>query len=195
MPPNETRQSLIVRLKSPESDLAWRDFVCTYERFLQQLAIRQGVPQRHVADVTQNILLVVAQSIQQWEDDGNPASFRRWISTVARNAAIRFMSREGKHASGVGGSDLVELLQQIPDKPDQASIARYEHELIVWAAEQVKQEFLPSSWRAFWATLVEGRSVDEVAQDMGISSGSIYMSRSRIMARIRRIIQEIEEAS
>ncbi len=195
MSPLETRQSLIVRLKSPQSELAWRDFVCTYERFLQQLARRQGVPDRHVSDVTQQILMVVAQSIQRWQDDGNPASFRRWISTVARNVAIRFMSREGKHAGSIGGSDLHELLQQIPDKPDQQSIAQYEHELIVWAAEQVKQEFLPSSWRAFWATLIEGQTVEHVAQELNISPGSIYMSRSRIMTRIRRIIQEIEDAS
>lgn len=53
MSPLETRQSLIVRPKSEQNELAWRDFVCAYEGFLNQLVRRQGVPERHVPDVTQ----------------------------------------------------------------------------------------------------------------------------------------------
>jgi hypothetical protein len=34
MSPFETRRSLIVRLKSEQNELAWRKFVCHYERFL-----------------------------------------------------------------------------------------------------------------------------------------------------------------
>jgi RNA polymerase sigma-70 factor (ECF subfamily) len=56
----ETRHSLIVRLKSESNELAWRDFVSVYEGFLTQVARRQGVPDRHVADVRQQILLTIA---------------------------------------------------------------------------------------------------------------------------------------
>jgi RNA polymerase sigma-70 factor (ECF subfamily) len=63
MLPLETRKSLIVRLKNEQNDSAWRDFVCTYEGFLQRLVQRQGVPERHVPDVTQQILLVIAKSV------------------------------------------------------------------------------------------------------------------------------------
>jgi len=74
MSPLETRQSLIVRLKSEQNELAWRDFVCAYEAFLNQLARRQGVSERHIPDVTQQILLTIAKSIEGWKDDGNAAS-------------------------------------------------------------------------------------------------------------------------
>ncbi len=50
MSPLETRQSLIVRLKSEKNELTWRDFDCAYEGFLNQLARRQGVPERHESD-------------------------------------------------------------------------------------------------------------------------------------------------
>jgi len=65
MSPLETRQSLIVRLKSEQNELAWRDFVCAYEGFLNQLVRRQGVPERHVPDITQQILLTIARSCIQ----------------------------------------------------------------------------------------------------------------------------------
>lgn len=191
-PPMETRHSLIVKLQNPKGEQAWREFVSIYEGFLQRLARRNGVPERHIADVIQQILMVVARSIQQWQDDGNAASFRRWLATVARTAAIRFMSREAKQIGAVGGSEILVRLESIPDLPDSTSIERYEHEVILWAAEQVKHEFLPSSWSAFWATLVEGRDVNQVARELGVSCGSVYMSRSRILARIRSKIQEVE---
>ena len=193
MSPLETRKSLIVRLKNEQNEFAWRDFVCSYEGFLNQLSRRQGVPERHIPDVTQQILMTIAKSIDGWKDDGNAASFRRWLSTVSRNVVIRFMSRERKQAGGVGGSDLVAVLQNVADKPDEQHVRKYEHELIVWAAEQVRHEFLESSWRAFWATVIDERSVDEVAAELGVSAGSIYMSRSRIMAKIRRKVAEVND--
>ena len=186
MSPLETRHSLIVRLKSEQNENAWRDFVCVYEGFLSQLARRLGVPERLVPDVTQQILMAIARSIDGWKDDGSVASFRRWLGTVSRNAAIRFMSQERRHAGGVGGSDLLALLQNIEAPPDAEHVRKYQHELIVWAAEQVRHEFLETSWRAFWSTAIEERSVEQVAEELGITSGSIYMSRSRIMASIRR---------
>lgn len=193
MSPLETRQSLIVRLKSEQNELAWRDFVCAYEGFLNQLARRQGVPERHIPDVTQQILLTIAKSIEGWKDDGSVASFRRWLSTVSRNVVIRFMSRERRQAGGIGGSDLIDQLQNVQEKPDEQHVKKYQHELIVWAAEQVRHEFLETSWRAFWATVIDERPVDEVAAELGVSSGSIYMSRSRIMARIKKKVGEVND--
>ena len=192
MSPLETRQSLIVRLKSEQNELAWRDFVCAYEGFLNRLVRRQGVPERHVQDITQHILLTIARSIDGWKDDGKTASFRRWLSTVSRNVVIRFMSRERKQARGIGGSDLMAQLRNVEDKPDEQHVRLYQHELIVWAAEQVRHEFLETSWRAFWSTVIEERSVDEVASELNVTPGSIYMSRSRIMARIRKKVAEVE---
>ena len=100
MSSGETRNSLIVRLRSEQNELAWREFVTVYESFLIQVARRQGVPGRHLPDVTQQILLRIAESIDGWSDDGNQASFRRWLTTVARNVVVRFMARERRQAGG-----------------------------------------------------------------------------------------------
>lgn len=187
----ETRHSLILKLTGERNELAWREFVASYEPFLKRLCERQGVPPRHTPDVTQQILATVARSVNQWRDDGHPESFRRWIHRVARNVVIRFMTQERRQAAGQGGSDLVSILQEIPDKPDRALETRYEQELIVWAAERIRGEFRETSWKAFWATLIEGRAVDDVAGELAVSPGSIYMSRSRIMARIRMLVAEV----
>src|SRR5687767_13823483 len=129
----ETRANLIGRLKGERNELAWVEFVSAYEAFLRRLVERQGVPERHVSDVTQQLLLAIARSVERWEDDGNPASFRRWLSRVARNVAIKFMSRERRQAPAPGGTDWLELLEKVPEPADESLVQKYEYELVVWA--------------------------------------------------------------
>lgn len=184
MRPPETRHSLIIRLKDQRNDLAWKEFVCAYEPFLTRLVRKQGTPERHVADVSQQLLIAIAKSVDGWKPDGKGASFRRWLGRVARNVVIKFMVRERKQVTGQGGSDFLTLIEEIPDASIDAEQAnRYEQELILWAAELVRGEFREASWRAFWGTQVEGRSVSDVAEELGVTTGSIYMSRSRPTAR------------
>ena len=192
MRPPETRHSLIVRLKDQRNDLAWTEFVCAYEPFLTRLVRKQGTPDRHVADVSQQLLIAIAKSVDGWKPDGKVASFRRWLGRVARNVVIKYMVRERKQVTGQGGSDFLTLTEELPDASVDAEQARrYEQELILWAAELVRGEFRESSWRAFWATQIDGRSVADVAEELGVTTGSIYMSRSRILARFRSHIEDV----
>ena len=85
----------------------------------------------------------------------------------------------------------VGLLENVPNAADRESEEAYEYEWILWTAEKVRGEFRETSWKAFWATLIEGRSVADVAAELGVTPGSIYMSRSRIMARIQAKVREV----
>jgi RNA polymerase sigma-70 factor (ECF subfamily) len=192
MRPPETRHSLIIRLKDQRYDLAWTEFVCVYEPFLLRLVQNHGTPDRHAADVTQQLLIAIAKSVEGWKPDGEVASFRRWLGRVARNVVIKFMMRERKQITGQGGSEFLTLIEGVTDSSiDAEQVRQYEQELILWVAESVRGEFRENSWRAFWETHVEGRSVAAVSEELGVSTGSIYMSRSRIFARIRNRIEEV----
>lgn len=186
----ETHASLIMRLKGERNERAWTEFVSAYEPFLRRLIERRGVAERHVPDVTQQVLAAIVQSVDGWRDDGDPASFRRWLNRVARNVVLKFLSRERRQVGGQGGTDVQELLNRVPDACDEQAW-KYEYELVVWAAEQVRSEFRETSWNALWATLIDGRPVADVAAELGVTPGSIYMSHSRIMARIRAKVREV----
>ena len=107
-------------------------------------------------------MAAVARSVEGWRDDGNPASFRRWVSRVARNVVIKFMTRERKQIGGHGGTDLMELLENVPNAADRESEEAYEHEWILWTAEKVRGEFRETSWKAFWATLTPSAKRDYI---------------------------------
>jgi RNA polymerase sigma-70 factor (ECF subfamily) len=194
MRPPETRASLIVGLKDQRNEAAWGEFVSTYEPFLRHLTRRYASSEADAADITQQILIAIARSLEGWRDDGRPASFRRWLNRVARNAAMKWIDRQRRQVKGQGGSDFQLRLELQPDQAEvERQAAEYEREMILWAAEQVRGEFRPSSWRAFWAIQIEGRSVAETAEELSLSPGAIYMSKSRILARIRAKLQEFDD--
>ena len=65
----------------------------------------------------------------------------------------------------------------------------------LWAADQVRGEFRQSTWQAFWLTAVEGQDPRAAAQASGISVGAVYIARSRVMARLKSIIEQVEGES
>ena len=60
------------------------------------------------------------------------------------------------------------------------------------AAAKVKEHVSPSTWQAFWKTHVEGQSVAEAAKQLGVSVGTIYVSRSRVVKRLRETVKQYE---
>jgi RNA polymerase sigma-70 factor (ECF subfamily) len=80
--------------------------------------------------------------------------------------------------------------------PDSQEVWNQEHErqVFAWAAEQVRGQFTESTWRAFWATAVEGRDAAAVAEELNLSAGAVYVAKSRVQARLREQIREITQS-
>jgi RNA polymerase sigma-70 factor (ECF subfamily) len=196
MNPPETRPSLMLRLSDPRDERAWEQFWEVYEPFLLRLMRQFGLQDSDARDVTQQVLARVAQSVATWEPDGQPASFRRWLFRVARNAVLKFLARRDREPLSIGGTDFLDQLENQP-LPDGLELAacerRYQETVFIWAAERVRSEFRESSWIAFWETAVKLRPVSEVAAELGLSHGAIYVARSRIIARLRSQVQQFED--
>ena len=54
----------------------------------------------------------------------------------------------------------------------------------------VEKETNPISWRAFWLTAIEGKSAQQVADQLSMRLGSVYSAKSRVLARIRQMVGE-----
>jgi len=64
--------------------------------------------------------------------------------------------------------------------------------VLAWAAGQVRGQFTDATWQAFWRTAVDGRGAAEVAQELGLSVGAVYIAKSRVQARLREQVRLIE---
>ncbi len=193
-PSSKTRLSLVVRLKNAQDHEAWDEFTAIYEPLLLRLLQLHGLQESDARDVCQQVLTAVARDIEQWRPDGGQRSFRRWLFRIAKNRALKFLSQERKRPRAAGGSEVQAAMEQHRDQRESLTELferEYRQQLLVQAAAQIRAEFRESTWLAFWGTYIEGRPIAEVAQELELSQGSVYVARSRIVARLKSKVQEI----
>ncbi len=183
---------MLLRLHDTTDAAAWSDFASIYEPVIYRLARCRGLQDADAREVTQEVLLAVAEAIQRF-DPQKEARFSGWLATVTRNATIDRLRRQRERGSG--RTDALRGLQQVPEpQADDSAEFDLQHrrQLFRWAAKQVRDQVQHQSWQAFWMTAVQGEPAGRVAQRLKMSVGAVYVARCRVLARIRAVIAEAE---
>ena len=108
---------------------------------------------------------------------------------------INFLSRPKHRPWGSGDSGVAQLLQQHPDPNGAVSREfdlEYRREAFRRAAERVRAAVNPQTWEAFWRSSVLDDPINQVADELSMSTGSVYIARSRVMARLREAVERFE---
>jgi RNA polymerase sigma factor (sigma-70 family) len=185
----DTRASLLLRLQQPDDERAWQEFVEIYQPLIERLAIRYGLQSADAQDISQEVLARVAKAIPEWEHDPARGSFRGWLTRVTRNLTIeQFRTRARRPLTNPESGQL----EQFQRNADSIFQLEQQRELFGWAARKARDQFVPTTWQAFWLTAVEQQSPSEVAEQLGLSTGAVYIARSRVMARLRELIEQTE---
>jgi len=192
----ETRDSLLVQIRSPANREAWDQFALIYRPVIYRLARHRGLQDADAQDLAQQVLMAVASAIGSYEKSNESVRFRHWLRRVARNAIVNALSRQ-PHDRAAGGSSVQELLLEQPsvDEESNAEIElEYRRELYLRAASRVRGDVDPETWQAFELTVIEGRSINAAAVQLDKPVGTIYAARSRIMRRLREAVRELERS-
>lgn len=193
-----TRPSLLIRLSNPADERAWAELVEIYGPLLHRLAKGRGLQQADAEDLTQEVFRIVSAAIEGDRYDPSRGSFRGWLFRIARNLTLKALAARRRQPRGSGDTGVLNLLEEQPAPASEDSTqfkAAYQRRLLEWAARRVRGEFSDTAWRAFLATGVEARPAAEVAQELGIKVGSVYNLKCRVMARLRREIEKVEDSS
>lgn len=192
----ETRASLLVRIRDLQDRSAWSEFVHIYAPLIHGYGMRRGLQDADAADLAQAVLSRLSRAAPEFQYDPARGQFRAWLFTVTRNELRKIIKRNTRQTAGSGESEVRQLLEQQPDAAaDSADWDRdYLWNLFEWAAQKVRPEFRDATWQAFWATAVQNRQIKEVAGELGMTVGAVYIARSRILVRIREEIDKIEGA-
>lgn len=189
----DTRQTLLARLHDPNDQQAWEEFVHVYGPLIFRVARRRGLQPADADDITQKVLVAIAQAACDWEQGNTAGRLRGWLSRVTTNAALNLLARDVKHR-GSADSRVQMLLEQTPDNPELTQVWNEERqkELFRFAAKKVRPKFTAENWSCFWRTAVQNETVESVSQELGKSVGAIYVAKSRVMAHIRKVVEQVE---
>lgn len=189
----ETRQSLLIRVQYRDRD-AWAEFSEIYRPVIYRLVRQRGWQDADAQDITQLVMVKISRAIARFEPDG-PARFRTWLTTVCRNTLVDQIRQQRKAAATeVSFQEHRDEILVAAEISDQELTTEYRRQVFRWSARQARKEFSDTTWRAFWETTVEGKSPQAMAAETSLSVGAIYTARSRVMQRLKQLVQEYVDA-
>jgi len=191
----DTRPSLLVRIRDASDKQAWKQFVELYGPLVYRFGRKRGLQDADAADLTQTVLHAISGAIGGFDYDPARGAFRGWLLGVVRNQLGKMHRREQHAPRGTGDTAAQVRLheQPAPDDDEELWDREYKRQRFRWAAERVRGEFEPKSWEAFWMTAVDGHAAAEAAGRLKMSIGAVYTARSRVLSRIRREIESLND--
>jgi RNA polymerase sigma-70 factor (ECF subfamily) len=187
-----TQPSLLIRLRDADDAPAWSRFVDIYAPLVYDFARRRGLQDADAADLTQEVLAAVARAVRHFDYDPARGSFRGWLFTVVVNK-FRTLRERLQRQPGSGAPAAQQLLQEIPAATeDQEWDQEYHKRLFAWAAQQVQTAVEEKTWQAFWQTSVLAVRPQDAARQLRLSVAAVYMAKSRVLARLKELIHEVQ---
>lgn len=176
-----TSATLLNRLRRSDDQAAWVRFVELYTPLLYHWALRVGCPETDAADLVQEALLLLLRKLPDFNYD-QKGSFRSWLRTVVHNC-WRNLQRRAQVSVNPASS-----LSHLPDPAEDEPFwkADYRRHIASRALQLMQSEFQPATWQACWEMVVGGKSAIEVARQLNMSTGAVYVAKSRVLTRLRQ---------
>ncbi len=190
-----TRASLLVRLRDPHDEAAWTEFIELYAPLIYNYARKQGLQDADAVDLSQEVVSAVAAAVGRLEYDPSRGLFRNWLFKVVSRKLSNWRRAQRHRPQGSGDTATHQLLEQVP-APQQAEAeweGQWQRQLFAWACEQVRRDVSDATWQAFWRTAIEDQPGQKVAADLGMTVAAVYRARSRIRARLKELVQSVQE--
>ncbi len=190
-----TRPTLLARIRDHNDDDAWLQFVEVYTPLVYGLLRRRGLQDADASDVTQEVFRSVARSVHDFRGNGRRGTFRSWLAAVTRSRLLDFVAKRKRQEQGSGDTKVTTLLSEHPSPESEEDIfeREYKRRVLEWASQRIRGEFQDSTWQAFWETNMLGKPTQEVADSLGITAGAVYIARSRVLARLKKQIEKLDD--
>lgn len=180
---NSTSESLLIRLRQSEDQQAWSEFVRLYAPLIFAWARKTGIQVQDSRDIVQDVLSIVFQKLPEFRYEASK-SFRGWLRTITLNKHREYCRRTKR----IVNAEESEFLKLAVATAESTWDLNYRQELVDRALELIRHEFQTQTWEAVREFTTTGKSAAEVAKTYDISVWTIYSGRSRMMARLREIV-------
>lgn len=183
-----------------EDAAAWERLVKLYTPLVASWCHRWGVSKQDTVDVMQDVFYAVASHLGRFRKDRLGDTFRGWLMVIARSKAMDYFNSRNREPVAAGGTEASTRLREIRDPgtkfvlESELSTADEEvvfNDVLLRALESIKHEFHDRTWQAFWKVVVEGRCANDVAADLSMKPGTVRVSKSRVLLRLRHELGDL----
>jgi RNA polymerase sigma-70 factor (ECF subfamily) len=193
-PDSSTRPSLLLRLRDPRDAESWQAFVDVYGPLVYRHCRGRGLQDADAAEVTQEVLIQVHQSIRTFEYRPEHGRFRDWLGTVTHNKVRRFLRKRAGDVQPAGATEAADACDRIESPvQDTTWAAEFNDHIFQVALTRSRPHFEEATWRAFELVWFENHPPADVALALGHKLHWVYVAKSRVLERLQQTVRELAE--
>jgi RNA polymerase sigma-70 factor (ECF subfamily) len=177
---DKTSVSLLERLRSRNDQEAWSRFVSLYTPLLYFWVRRFKLSPEENEELVQDVFVTLVDKLPEFTYDPN-RRFRGWLWTVAINKLRARQRKQISVTARPGETDLLEGADTIAEFTEE----EYRSHVTDRALQLMQKDFTTTTWRAFQEYVLNDRPVAEVAAELGMSVGAVYIAKTRVLGRLR----------
>ena len=189
----DTRVSLLQRLREDDEELDWSDFFYMYEQAVIGYACKLGLSPDAAYDVLQETMVTLARNLKNFEYDASRGKFRNYLLTIVHRSCLKAFRRQSRRreiqASTLdeSGKAWIEQLADSKEPEQDVDTRKWQQALFEQALAHVAKD---ESTRAetveiFEAYVLRGMSAKEVAEKFGVKENAVYQIKARLIDRLQ----------
>ncbi|MEP0845440.1 MAG: sigma-70 family RNA polymerase sigma factor [Phycisphaerae bacterium] len=186
-----TRASLLIRIRDPRDADAWREFDTIYRPMLMRFALARKLGAPEAEDVAQHVMAAVHEHIGSFDYDPGKGRFKGWLRTIVNN---RVRALLGRRREALADSGEFQVEQEREPSPDEEFDRIWLEEHLRHAVERVRREVEESTYQAFRAHVLDGRSVEQTCAEFGMNPNQVYRIKFRVMQKLREQLRMLDES-
>jgi RNA polymerase sigma-70 factor (ECF subfamily) len=188
-----TRATLLIRLRDKTDESSWAEFVEIYTPLLYAYCQKREIKPADIADIVQNVFRSISLAMKGFEYDPSKGRFKAWLFTVLRNAISTHYRKAGRAPVTTRETMIVE---RIESSPEGAEVADWDHDyqlrLLNWGMDKIKAEVSEQAWTIFTETALKERAPEEVAQELGMKKNAVSVTKYRVVQKLRQKLHSID---
>jgi RNA polymerase sigma-70 factor (ECF subfamily) len=191
----ETSPTLLHRLGQPATDqAAWAEFVRRYGPAIHGWARQWRLQDADAEEVTQTVLIKLAQRLKAFHYDRSRGSFRGWLRTLTHHAWHDLVTARRAAECGSGDSGVLAGLAALPARDDlvQRLGQAFDREVLEEATFRVRRRVEAQTWEAYRLLAEEQLPGPAVAHRLGLSVPTVYVAKKRVLDALRAEVRKLE---
>lgn len=185
-----TSSSLIHGLKADDPE-AWRRLAKIHGPLVYAWCRQTGLTSADVPDVAQDVFVSVYRSIAGFHRDRPEDTFRGWLWQITRNAVLAHQRRCRHLPVAAGGTNAQQAIAQTPqpaDLPEPPSNVGAQSLVVRRVLNEIRGEFRPTTWQAFWRTAIDQQTATAVGAELGMTPDAVRHAKRRVLTRLREFL-------
>ena len=183
-----THKTLLERIRGGD-DVSWQEFYERYSPAVLNICSNSGFSESEGLDILQNVMLKIFRHDLVMRFNAERARFRTYFNQIVLSCISDFRKKKRQTDPEITG-------MEIPETPVSAELdvmieEEWKNQMLKEALDRLRNQVKPETFLAFQLTAIQGKSTKDAAEFIQMDINMVYVARSRCLARLRKIIEEI----